>query len=485
MTYFLKKLPYPIVTLALLSACSAVGPNYVKPDVQAPNKWTNAQTFETSRAEMRDLSHWWQQLGDTMLSSLVEEALLNSPDIHNAQAKLREVRARSDLADDNRYPTVTASGSASRNKSSTNTGSGARSNLFKAGFDASWEPDIFGGQRRATEAAEADLGASQASLHDTQVTLVAEVALNYIQLRSYQARLTIAHDNLATQQQTLQITDWREQAGLATSLDVEQARTNMAQTKSTIPTLNTSLTKSENRLAILLGKSPGALHDLLIAPTALPTVPEYLAVGIPADTLRQRPDVRAAERKLAAETARVGQKTATLYPSFSLSGSFGWSSLTLGALGGAGTTVSSLIGSMTQSIFDAGRTRSNIKIQHAIQEQALVGYEQSVLTALEDVENALTSCANNRQQQAALNQAAQASRNAALLAKLRYESGLVDFQKVLDTERTRLSAEDSLASAQADGLASLISLYKALGGGWSEVPTPDIRTKVIIESKQS
>ncbi len=459
-----------ILLAITLTGCAAVGPDYVKQPPKAPETWSNldAAAGIAASASQVDLSQWWQQLHDPLLSSLITQSLGNSPDMRSAQAKLREARARRDLAGDNRFPTVTGSFSASRSKSSRQLGSGATSNLFNAGFDASWEPDIFGGLGRALEASEADLGASQASLHDTQVSLAAEVALNYVELRSFQARLAIARENLATQDEILQITDWRAQAGLATSLDVEQARTNREQTRATIPSLNKSLTEAENRLSILLGSFPGSLHAQLAQAMPLPTVPAEVAVAIPADALRQRPDVTAAERRLAAETARIGAETAALYPSFNLSGSLGWKALTLGSLG-SGLTAG-VLGSVAQNVFDAGRIRSRISIQTAVQEQALAAYEKTVLTALEDVENALSAYANSRQRQAALAGARTAARNAAQLARQQYESGLVDFQKVLDTQRTLLATEDSLVSTEAEGLSALISTYKAMGGGWTELP---------------
>lgn len=470
---FLVPLPKPILVVflgLLVSGCAAVGPDYVKQPPKSPETWNNLDSAAGTRASasQMDLAQWWQQLHDPLLSTLITQSLDNSPDMRSAQAKLREARARRDLAGDNRFPTVSGSFSASRTKSSRQLGSGATSNLFNAGFDASWEPDVFGGLGRALESSEADLGASRASLHDTQVSLAAEVALNYVELRSFQARLAIAQENLATQSEILQITDWRAQAGLATSLDVEQARTNREQTKATIPSLNKSLTEAENRLAILTGSFPGALHAQLAKPQALPAVPAEIGVGIPADTLRQRPDVAAAERRLAAETARIGTETAALYPSFNLSGSFGWKALTLGSLG-SGVTAG-VLGSVAQTVFDAGRIRSRIGIQTAVQEQALAAYEKTVLTALEDVENALSAYANSRQRQSALANARTAARNAAQLARQQYESGLVDFQKVLDTQRTLLSTEDSLASTEAEGLSALIGTYKAMGGGWTELP---------------
>ena len=454
----------------IMASCTMVGPDYVRPETEVPERWTHAQMGGYSVTSTQDLSEWWHIFDDAILAELVKDALQSSPDLRLAQAKLIEARARRDLAGSSRFPTVTTSISGSRNRSSTKAGSGATSNMFDAGFDASWEPDVFGGIRRGVEAADAVTSASLADLQNIQVTLAAEVALNYVELRSYQNRLIIAGNNLAIQSETLQITQWREQAGLVTALEVYQARANLEQTRSSIPVLNSNLTEAENRLAILLGRPPAALHARLAATVKLPVVPEQVAIGIPADTLRQRPDVRAAEQRLIAETARIGQQTAELYPSFSLGGAFGWKSLTLGALGSAGTVASSLIGSVTQSVFDAGRIRNQIRVQNAVQEQALVSYEKTVLTALEEVENALANYANNRERQKALHAAAISARNADELARLRYESGLVDFRTVLEAERTRLSTEDSLASSEAEGLTSLISLYKALGGGWDDAP---------------
>jgi multidrug efflux system outer membrane protein len=321
--------------------------------------------------------------------------------------------------------------------------------------------------RRSVEASKDDVEASVASLENTQVSLASEVALNYVDVRTRQILLGIARDNLASQSETLQLTVWREQAGLVSSQDVEQARSNREQTRAQIPALETSLAESEHRLDILLGKVPGTLHARLAANGDLPVVPDQIAVGIPADTLRQRPDVRAAERRLAAETARVGVAEAARYPSFTLSGSIGLEALTLGGLGSGDAVISSLFAGITGPIFDAGRLRAQVEIQDAVREQALVAYEQTVLTALQDVENALVALVRNRERVEALASAVESVRNAAQLARQRYSAGLIDFQSVLDSERSVLVLEESLASARANGVQTLIRLYKALGGGWS------------------
>jgi multidrug efflux system outer membrane protein len=290
--------------------------------------------------------------------------------------------------------------------------------------------------------------------------------------------LEIARQNEASQAETLQLTEWRAQAGLVSSIDVEQARSNLEQTRATVPTLETSAAQSKHELSVLLGLSPGALNRQLAATTRIPSAPDTLVVGIPAATLRQRPDVRAAEQKIVAETARLWQKDAARYPTFSLSGSFILEQLlggtavgvvtgsTFTSLTASTTTSESGLGSIAQTLFDRGRIRQQIEIQNAVQEQAVISYESTVLTALKDVENALVSFQNSRQRLQALNQASEAARNAAQLAHNRYSAGLIDFQTVLDTERTALTIEDSVAQTQADRTNALIQLYKALGGGW-------------------
>lgn len=337
---------------------------------------------------------------------------------------------------------------------------------------------MFGSYGNALRAARADVGNSEATLQNTLVSLVAEVALDYVDLRAYQLRLEISRKNAASEAETLQITEWRAQAGLVSSIDVEQARYTLEQTRAGIPSLEIDVAQSEHALSTLLGVSPGTLNYQLAAAAPIPSVPDTVAIGIPADTLRQRPDVRAAEQKIIAETARLWQKNAARYPSFSLSGSFLVEQLLGTASGGAvsgGTTIAlmsgtTLLGSgsgtITQTLFDRGHIRQQIEIQNAVQEQAVISYEATVLTALQDVEDSLVSFEKSRERLAALNTAADAARNAAVLARSRYTAGLVDFQTVLDTERTVFSIEDSAAQTQADRTTALIKLYKALGGGW-------------------
>lgn len=451
------------VAVSVLAAGCAVGPEYRAPDAGAlgvPAKWQGAGG--AGDAAPRELAQWWEALDDPILDALIESALGANRDVAVARARLREARARRELSEAGRLPAVSASAAAARSDS----GQGSARSSFDAGFDASWEPDIFGAQRRSVEAAEADLAATLEDLRATQVSLVAEVALDYVEARSLQARLAIARANLGTQSETLQLTRWRAEAGLTSSLDVEQARAAVEQTRAQIPSLETSLAQARNRLAVLANQAPGALDDRLAAPAPIPAVPAAIAIGIPADTLRQRPDLRAAERRLAAETARVGEREAARYPTLTLTGSFGLESLTFAGLGNGDALVGQAAARIAATIFDAGRLRLQVEVQGAVQERALRTYEAAVLTALADVENALAELANARLRREALAAAAEAARNAAIFAEQRYAAGITDFQTVLDTQRTLLSAQDSLAATGAGELSALIRLYKALGGGW-------------------
>ncbi|KAA3651017.1 MAG: TolC family protein [Proteobacteria bacterium] len=445
----------------LLAGCATLGPDYQAPAMALPAAWHAAPAADPA-AERAAIERWWQQLGDAQLSALVEQALRANPDLQAARAALQASRALERVARAGQAPSVGASGATSASR----RGDAAVSERWTAGFDASWEIDVFGGVRRGVEAAQADREALAATLANTQASLAAEVALNYVSLRTAQARLAIARRNLATQRETLQLTDWRAQAGLASSVDVEQARTNAEQTRAQIPSLQTSLASAANRLAVLTGDAPGALQATL-ADGSLPAMPTAIAVGIPAEVLRQRPDVQAAERALAAETARIGVAEAARWPGFTLSGSIGLEAATLGALGNGASVLRTLAAGVSGVLFDGGALVARVEQQGAVREQRLQSYRSAVLTALEDVENALTALDNTARRREALAAASTAARNANLLAADRYRSGLIDFRTVLETERSLLSTEDSLASAEGERLSALIQLYKALGGGWS------------------
>lgn len=463
--------------LALAIAGCAVGPSYTPPRVRTPERFGSAHP--SMQGDAGDLSRFWERFGDPLLSRLVELAIERNPDLHAAQARLRQARARRAAAGAELFPTLGYSGDVRRtrtgvqfagtslagttNDTTVSTGATSTRSTYAAGFDASWELDIFGGRRRALEAAEADVEASAAELAATRVSLVAEVALTYVELRSFQTRLAIARENLESQSDTLQIVEWRALAGLVTSLDVEQARRNREQTRAAIPPLQLGAGEAQHRLGILLGLAPGALRRRLSRPAPIPQVPERVLVGIPAATLSRRPDVHAAERRIAAETARIGQAIAAQLPSLTLSGSIGIEAL----IGNAPGLAYSLLAGVAGPLFDAGRRQSQVDLQRAISEEALASYHATILTALEEVENALVAVAANRERRAALEVARQAANDAVMLSRAQYEAGLIDFQTVLDTERSQLLVEESLASTRAETVSAVIQLYKALGGGWS------------------
>lgn len=408
-----------------------------------------------------DLARWWERFGDPQLSALVAQALQAHPSALSAQAALRQARAQASVQAAGMLPDVSLSGSAQRSRSGGQTG-----NSFQVGLDAGWEPDLFGRLDAGVQASQADARAAQASLEQVHVSLSAEVALQYISLRSLQQRLAIAQRNLETQQQTLQITDWRVQAGLATSLVAEQARAAAEQTAAQVPQLQASLAQARHALAVLTGQAPAALDAALAAPQAVPQPSQALALDIPADTLRQRPDVRVAQERVQAALARVSQADAARYPSLRLSGSLGLRALTLGALGDSASLVHSLLGSVAVPLFDGGATQAQVQVQQAALEQARQAYQLAVLTALKEVEDALVALQGEAARLAHLQQATQAAGNAALLAQQRYASGLIDFASVLETQRTQLATQDALATSQANLGSNHVRLFKALGGGW-------------------
>lgn len=449
--------------LALLAGCASTAPpGAALPTPPVPTAWSaTPDTRAVPAAVATPLAQWWQRFGDPQMTDLVAQALQAHTSMRSARAALQQARAQAQVQQAGLLPSVNASGSAQRSRSGGSTG-----NNFQLGFDAAWEPDVFGRLNAGADASEADARAAQASLDQVQVSLAAEVALNYITLRGQQERLSIARRNLTSQRETLQMTDWRVQAGLTTSLVSEQARAAAEQTAAQIPQLQASLAQSRHALAVLTGRAPGALDTLLASPRAVPQAPDDLVLAIPAETLRQRPDIRQAEERIAAALARVAQADAARYPSFRISGSLGLRALTLGALGDGASVVHSLLGGISVPLFDGGAARAQVRVQEAVLEQARVNYEATVLTALQDVEDALVALRGERERLVHLQAAADAAGNAALLAQNRYESGLIDFQAVLDTQRTLLSTQDSVATSIANAGVDHVRLYKALGGGW-------------------
>lgn len=441
-----------------LAGCASRLPTDQAAVEAVPVRWTEGGADQAQSPT--DLAGWWQRFGDAELSGLIEQALQASPSMQSAIAVLRQSRALADVAAAGLAPTLGGSGSAQRNYSDAQ---GGRSS-FGLGLDASWEPDLFGATRAGVDAAQMDARAAQMNLGQVQVSLAAELALAYIELRHQQARLALAQHNLASQDDTLQIARWRHQAGLVSALDVEQASAAVAQTRAQLPLLQTALAQARHRLALLAGRAPGELTVSGTAPVPLP--PDDLVLAFPTDTLRQRPDVRQAEAQVLAAWARVAQADAARYPSLRLSGSIGLQALTLGALPNGSSVVGSLLAGLTQPIFDGGAIAGRLQAQQAALEQAHASHRASVLGALQEVEDALVALQGDRARVGSLQAAADAAQRADQLARQQYQAGLIDFRAVLEAQRTLLSAQDAQAGVRARLAADHVRLYKALGGGW-------------------
>lgn len=458
----------PLSILAL-AACTTVGPDYRAPEAASLPVPASYQGAAASAATPAELARWWERFDDPLLTRLIGDASAGNLDLAVAATRLTQAREAVVQARAGQGPAVGASASAGRS-----IGPGDDRTSFDVGADAAWEIDLFGRIRRGVEAAVADAEASWFDREALRIAIAGEVAANYIQARLAQERLALARDTLAIADDNLQIAQWRVEAGLVSSLDSEQARAARAQAAAAIPSIERAFASATYRLSVLTGRAPGALTTELAAARPIPDGPDHIATGIPADTLRQRPDVRAAERSLAAQTARIGVAEAQLYPGLRLSGNIGASAFSLGGLLDAIT--GAIFGGLDQTLFDGGRLRSQVRSQRAATEGALATYRQSVLTALEDVENALAALRAARERQAEFGVALEAANNSAILARTQYRSGLTDFQQLLEAERSLLSARDGLAGSRGDETLALVQLYSALGGGWNPLAGPDIAT---------
>lgn len=466
-----SRITWCLVILPLFG-CAMVGQDYVRPDMALSDTWNTGLAGGLSKSEpdTRELSGWWKKLDDPELTALVERAVKTNLDLKEAKARLREARAQRIIEKSDLFPTLEATGSVTRSKSSGD----AAETIYSAGFDSGWEIDLFGGVRRSVEAANADMLSAVENVNDVLVSLTAEVALNYVELRMYQARLAVAQKNLQMQEETYRLEQHRLAAGLSDELAEAQARSNMESTRAGIPSVRVQVEQAKNRIAVLLGEQPGKLNEELDTSAPIPTVPVDVAVGVPADVLRRRPDVRKAEQDLIAQTARVGVAQADLYPKLTLNGSIGYDALSSKDLFKAGSRAWSFGPKITWPIFQAGSIRANIEVASAQQEQTLAGYESAVLTALEEVENGMVAYVQEQIRRETLKAAADAARQAVDFAQNKYDAGLTDFDSLLDAQRTLLSYEDELVQSEAAVVTDLVSLYKALGGGWtSMVPGAD------------
>jgi outer membrane protein, multidrug efflux system len=450
-----------ILLVALVAAVAgcAVGPDYKKPATPVQPQFAGAPLGPYSGEEAQ--ARFWTQFGDPTLDGLVADALNANHDLRIALGHLVEARAERRQAEFDLAPTVTASGGYTNQRYSqvqSFTTSALDLSYYSAGFDAFWELDLFGRVRREVQAESAQVQAAEAGLRDAQVSVTAEVARTYFELRG--------------ERQTLEFTRAQFGAGRSTELDTSRAQSQLSTTLATIGPLQAAIASSIHRLAVLTGREPNALTALLEPPHDLPELPSITAVGDPAGLLRRRPDIRVAERQLAASTALVGVAIGDLFPKVTFTGSFTYSASQLSAFGPS-PSHGYLIGpGISWAAFDLGRVNAEVAGSRARADIALATYEQTVLRALEETENALVLHARTRDSLQQASDAAAASQVAARLARARYEGGLVDFLEVLDAERTQLAAEDRLAQSRTDAATSLIAVYKALGGGWEMAPKP-------------
>jgi multidrug efflux system outer membrane protein len=454
--------------LLAFSGCASVSSTTPTSTVATPAGWTQSTSADATPLDTTALAVWWERFDDPILSDLIATALARNPNIRTAGSRINEARALRDIQKSSLLPSLSAGVSGGGNHTrDRRTDTTSSSESYAASLDASWEIDLFGRQRQTLSAADADLAQAGANLHSAQVSLTAEVASAYVALRSAETRLDVVRATIETRAETLQLTEWREQAGSGDALERQQAVASLEQARASVPSLEQTIAQTRNQLAVLLGLTPGALDTLLHIDLPLPAVPAEIATGIPAETLRQRPDVRASEYSLLAAAARTSAARRERLPSLNLSGSLGIEALKAGKLLDPETVVASVFGSLTAPIFDAGRIRNSITIQTEQEEQALIAYESTVLTALSEVENALVSVSRNAERLAILERAAAAAREAESLATLQYEAGQTDLLTVLDAQRSLLSAEEQVVTTRSDELSAHIQLYKALGGGWS------------------
>ena len=469
-----------VVAGSLLAGCT-VGPNYQPPRASAPPQWS-APLAGGETKQVVSVAAWWKTFDDPQLDSLVERAVAANLDLRMAGARVREARAQYRLVSADLWPTMDATGSYARQRQSQNqpllgaiplpAGIPFDNNVYQAGFDAAYEIDVFGGTRRRIEAGKAEVAAAEWGRQNVMVTLLAEVARNYVETRGYQRRLAIANQNLQAQEQALSLTRDRFTHGLTSDLDVQQAATLLETTRADLPTIESLIQASIHRLDVLLGQPPGALLAELSLEAAIPSAPPTVPVGLPSDFLRRRPDVRQAERQLAVATARIGVASADMFPKFSLTGVAGFEGVSAGDWFTSSSRFWSVGPTVQWRIFDAGRIRANIRVQDARQEQALACYEKVVLAAFEDAENALVAYAKERVRRRSLENAARSSRDSLHLANQLYANGLANFINVLDAERSLYRTEDSLVQSDKAVTQDLIALYKALGGGWDTEPSP-------------
>jgi len=452
--------------LALFLPGCAVGPNYRPPEVTSPGVYQQAVTNNFTTNAVR-LQQWWTNFNDPRLESLIQRASTNNLDLKIAAARIQEARALRGVAKSGLVPQVDGTGNAQLTRLNEDTPGLQDPDGWSAsvGAAAAWELDVWGRVRRGIESATAGYQSTVEDFRDTLVILYAEIGLSYVQVRTLQNRIKYAEDNVLTQKETLQLTEDLNEAGLVGNLDVSQATLNLESTRSAIPTLRAQLTQTINRLGVLLGEPPETLHAELGEVESIPVPPDIINAGLPADLLRQRPDIRSAERNLAAQTALIGVAAAELYPQFFLPGTLSLEALDIGNLSGSSVTYA-FGPTMRWTLFSGGRVRNTIKVEEARTEQVLNAYEQSILLALEEAEGAMVAFAQEQDRRGSVLAARNAAAQSVELVKDQYRSGLTQFQNVLDMERSLAQRDDDLAVSRGLLAGNAVRIYRALGGGW-------------------
>ncbi|PPD44546.1 MAG: multidrug transporter [Methylobacter sp.] len=460
----------------LLTACAAVGPDYQTPDIATPKQWQSASGKQT--AASTQTGTWWQTFNDPQLNLLVAEAIAANLDYKKALARIKDARAQRMSIFASALPALTAKSNISRRLNNTSGGSSQGGtagsgfgvgnqliDIFQTGFDAQWELDFFGGVQRSAEAADATVESEIENSRAVLVTLLAEVARNYLELRANQQWLAITQDTLDNQTETLELTQIRQASGLANSLEVTQAQAQLAATQAQIPTYESQIQQKLHALSLLLGLQPAALNARLQRPAAIPSVIATVIPDLPSELLKRRPDIRRAERLLAAAVANIGVAKSELYPKINLTAFLGLQNLSVKDVTPIGKSWSTAA-SLTMPIFNWGNLQANIKSKQALSEEAKLDYETSILTAFKEVEDALVAYSKEQQRHKALERAVAANQLAVQLATERYQKGLTAFIDVLDSQQALYQSQNSLTDSALAVSSHLVALYKALGGGW-------------------
>ncbi len=461
-----------VVLAAATWGCALARHPHVQATATVPSAWSRDVSTGKSSVDRDALADWWTTFDDPVLSRVVDEAISGNLDVRTAVSRVRQARAQVEVDRANLLPSVTVSGGATANRSAEEAlGDLVIPATVQRSYDvtasASWEADVFGRLQSTVNSAVNSAGAQAASLQDVLVATVGDAATDYIKLRELQERIAIATANRATQQETLDIARFRVQAGLTTQLDVEQARSNLESTEASLASLRMQTSQQLHALAILLGVPPASLDEELEDSTGIPESPSTIAFGVPAETIRRRPDVRAAELRLAAQSWQVDATRGDLYPKFTLTGSIGLETLKIASLFLPGSSFWQVSPAVSWKAFDRRQIRQNIAIQGELETQSAIAYESTVLGALKDVEDALVAYAEESNRRAHLGDAVDAAQSAADLSLRQYNSGLHDFRDVLDAQRTLLSLQDQLASSRSSLSQDLVRLYRSVGGGWA------------------